>query len=425
MLRLGAVLIAALLCTPAFAGLVETHFSDKSEEDVAAEFEAGIGKFLQARLGEPLKPRMWHDAGREMVWLELIEIKDSEGTWQTLERNGAWYTELNRYVFVPNGKTYKFNHADIPPKQVATWYVSQYRTAKEMVAAACWLASKEALLDANAVLADFATHKTDNRADIEAWLCEKNGWTVPTDGLDLVEACDLERDLPYKLLLSKQAAAEHYKVLDKEAKKAFKELEDLQGDDVKGKPGFRRGQPKMRLATLQNYVANFEIHYGDTSFMKKKSNKGKLEDIKAAIAEDIEWVNSEKFKAERFGIENDWPAAAKAYDQILRADPYNVGIMQATAEAWHKAAVVTDGARKAEDKAAAKKAAMIYESMNAYFPVQLAYLNHAGVNWLAYGDTKKAKQYHEEVIRRTDGRELSENEQKNRDFAAGQLKLIG
>ena len=181
----------------------------------------------------------------------------------------------------------------------------------------------------------------------------------------------------------------------------------------------------MRLATLQDYVENFEKRYAGTPFMGKKGNKGDLEDIKNAIAADIEWVNTEKFKAERHGIENEWPAAAKAYDAILRTDPYNVEIMQATAEAWHKAAVVTDGARKAEDKEAAKKAALIYESMNAYFPVQLAYLNHAGVNWLAYGDAKKAKQYHEQVIERTNGRELTENEQKNREFAEGQLKLIG
>lgn len=425
MLRLGAVLIAALLCTPAFAGLVETHFPGKSEADVAKEFEGNLGKFLTARLGEPLKPRLWHDAGREKVWLELIEVKDSEGTWQALARNGSWYPEPKRYVYVPDGKTYKFNHAELPPAEVAAWFVSKFRTPQDMVGAACWLAGKEALLAANRIMADFATHKTDTRAEVEAWLCEKNGWAAPKDGLVHIKCYDLEHDRAFQLLLSADAAEQHYKALDKEAKKALKDLEDMQGGDIKSKPGFRRGQPKMRLAILQDYAANFEIRYGDTPYFKKKSNKEDLEEIQAAIAADLEWVNTEKFKAERHGIDNNWPEAAKAYDAILRADPFNVEIMQDTANAWNKVAVVSDGARKAEDKEAAKKAALIYESMNAYFPAQLAYLNHAGVNWLAYGDAKKAKQYHEQVIERTDGRELTENEKKNREFAEGQLKLIG
>lgn len=425
MLRLGAVLIAALLCTPAFAGLVETHFPGKSESEVAAEFEAGLGAFLEARLKEEIKPRIWHDAGRERVWLQVTAVSGNESTWQTLARNGAWYPDLNRYVWVPYGKSYNFVSAEIPPAEVSGWYVSKHRTPQEMVAAACWMAHKGAMLEANQLLADLATHKTDMRAEVEAWLCAKNGWSAPKDGLQLVETFDLQRDRGARLLLTKAAADEHYKLLDKEAKKAFKDLEDLQGGDIKSKPGMRRGSPKMHLATLQDYAANFEKRYAGTAFLNKKGNKEDLADLQAAIAADIDWVNTEKFKAARQGIEKEWPDAAKSYDQILRADPYNLEIMQKTAEAWHMAAVVTDGARKAEDKEAARKAAVVYESMCDYFPAQLAYLNHAGVNWLAAGDAKKAKGYHEEVLRRTEGRELTENEKKNREFAEGQLKLIG
>ena len=426
MLRLGALIVIAALSAPAYAGLLDSHFAGKTDADVAAEFEAGMGKFLQARLNEDVKPRMWHDAGRERVWLQVAAVNEDQSTWQTLVADGRWYTDLKRYVHIPFGKTYDFKISEIPPRAVASWYTSKHRETQEMIAAACWMAEKGALIEANHVLSDLATHKPDLRPDIEAWLCEKNSWSAPKEGLLLIETFDLDRDLPGKLLLSEKAAEEHYELLDKEAKKAFKALEELQGNDIKSKPGYRRSQPKMRLAILQDYADGFNVRYAGTSFLKKKSNKEDLEDLKAAIKADLEWIEAEKFKAERLGIDNDWPAAAKAYDSLLRADPYNLEISQLTAEAWNKAAVVTDGALKAEDKEAARKAALIYERMSEQFPIVLAYHNHAGVNWLAYGDARKAKQHHEEVIRMTDARgELTENEQKNREFAERQLKLIG
>ena len=425
MLRLGVLTLAALLCTPAFAGLLDKHFPDKSEADVTAEFEAGMGNFLEARLGEPLKPRIWYQAGRESLWLEVVEVNEVESSWQVLGKNGSWYSELKRYVYVPYGKIYKFKTADIPPAEVASWYVSKHRLPQEMIALACWLAGKEALTEANQVLSDLATNKTDFRADVEAWLCEKNGWTLTEDGLQLFETYDLERDRAAKLLLTENAANERLELLDKEAKKAFKELEELQGGDVKSKPGYRRGEPKMRLETLQDYVNNFAVRYAGTPFMEKKSTKKDMAKLLEAIQADLDWIEAEVFKAERLGIEDNWPEAAKAYDLLLRADPYNQVLMQRTADAWNKAAVVTDGARKAEDKAAAKNAAVIYERMCEEFPVVLRYRNHAGVNRLASGDAKKAKEHHEEVVRLTEGRELNEIEQQDRDFAERQLKLIG
>ncbi|MBZ0136587.1 MAG: hypothetical protein K8I27_09460 [Planctomycetes bacterium] len=426
MLRLGALIVAVLLCSPVWGGLVDKHFSGKTETDVAAEFEAGMGKFLEARLKEDLKPRIWHDNGREHVWVEVIEVKQGESTWQTLVRDGRWYTELKRYVYVPYGKSYKLNTVELPPAEVASWYRSKYRLTEEMIALACWLAGKQDLLAANHVLTDLATHKTDLRADVEAWLCEKNAWAAPADGLQLIDTFDLERDRPGQLLLSKDAATEHYKALDKDAKKAFKELEKLQGGDVKSKPGYRRGQPAMRLLVLQDYVDNFDRKYAGTPYFEKKGNKEDIAAIQAAIKADIDWIEAEGFKAARLGIEDDWGGAAKAYDILLRSDPHNNELMQLTAEAFNKAAVVTDGARKAEDKEAARSAALIYDRLSADFPIVLAYHNHAGVNWLACGEAKKAKQHHEEVIRMTEDRkDLTENEQKNRDFAAGQLKLIG
>jgi tetratricopeptide (TPR) repeat protein len=426
-MKLTLLLSAAclLLGAPLHAGLIDKHFEGKTDTEVAAEFEATLGTFLQARLQDPMKPRMWHTIGKDPVWLELIEVKGDSGTWQTLVQHG-WYKDLNRYAFEPFGKTYTFKHAEVPAADVLSWFSAKYRLPQEMVGLACWFAGRGALTEANHALSDLATVKTDQRADVEAWLCAKYGWSAPKDGLTEVPTYDLMRYREGMLLLNKEAAAEHYSTLDKEAKKVFKDLEKLQGGDVKSKPGLRRGQPTMRLATLREYVDLWATRYAGTDFIDKKGTQRDLDALRAAIDADLEWIKTESYRAERLGIENDWAGAAAAYDQMLRADPLNIALVEVTAQAYYKKAVVTDGARQAEDKDAAKRAAQLYERAIEIYPKSLAFRNHAGVNWLASGDAKKAKAHHQEVMRRTEGRDdLNENEQGHRSFAKGQLDLIG
>ncbi|MCB9894584.1 MAG: hypothetical protein H6839_09055 [Planctomycetes bacterium] len=432
LLRPATLLLIALLSAPAWAALVESQFPGKTEDAVAAEFEAGLPAWLQARLKEPAKPQMYTLDGKTEVFVELTAIDGSNTTWMTLVRVG-WIAETNRYGWGPYGKEYKLALADIPAREVAGWFVPKFRTPQEIVALACWLASKGEQLEANAKLAGLAAVKEDLKKDAEAWVAAKNGWTVPADGLMIVETHDLERNEDGMLFQTKAANAERLKELDKEAKKAFKELEKLQGLDVKSKPGYRKNSPGMRLVILQDYVDRFERRYAGTSFMEKKGTKEDLDDIRAAIKADLEYVETEKYKAERSGIDGDWHAAAEAYDVILRVDPLNPDLVLATAEAFSKAAKITNGARNAEDPASAKRAALLYERLLEIYPKALGFHNHAGVNWLAAASDskvasdgkKRAKEHHEEVIRRTDNRsDLSESEKSNREYAEGQLKLI-
>ncbi|MCA8917031.1 MAG: hypothetical protein KDB90_16700 [Planctomycetes bacterium] len=432
LLRPATLLLIALLAAPAWAELVEAHFPGKSEDAVASEFEAGLSAWLQARMKEPTKPQMYTVDGKTEVFVELTAIDGVNTTWMTLVRIG-WISDTNRYGWGPYGKEYKLELSEIPPREVAGWFVPKYRSPQEIVALACWLASKGELLEANAKVAGLAAVKEEVKKDAQAWIAAKNGWTVPAEGLEVVATHDLERNEDGVLFLTKAAAADRLKELDKEAKKAFKELEKLQGMDVKSKPGMRKNSPGLRLVILQDYVDRFERRYAGTSFIDKKGTKEDLEAIRAAIKADMEYVETEKYKAERAGIDGDWAAAAAAYETLLRVDPLNPDLVLSTAEAFSKAAKITDGARRAEDPASAKRAALLYERLLEIYPRALGFHNHAGVNWLAAGSDskvasdgkKRAKEHHEEVIRRTDNRsDLSESEKSNREYAEGQLKLI-
>jgi hypothetical protein len=424
-----AVLIAVLCASPAWAGLVENHFEGKTEAAVASEFEAGLGAFLTTRLKDTgTVLRMYAPVAKNVeVYVQLMSVEGDKTIWMTLV-NAGWLKEQCVYAMEPLGKTYTFETVDIPPAEVATWFTAKNRMPAEMVACACWLASKGELWLANGEMANLAAHKTDLKKDIEDWLAAKNGWTLPAEGLSVVATHDLKHSEDGELLLTKEASAAWFKKLDEECKVAFKVLEKLQGNDVKSKPGYRKNSPGLRLAILQKYVERFVKAYKGTAFMGKKGAKD-VQLIADAIAADLKWIEDEKYKAERKGIEKDWAGASKHYETLQRADPLDPDLLFDTAVAFHNSAKVTDGARKCEDPAAAKKAALYYEDLILIYPASLGYRNHAGVNWLACGENAKAREHHEEVVRRveekaTAKKELTENERQNREFAEGQLKLI-
>jgi hypothetical protein len=423
-IQLSAVLCALVFAGVLSAGLVDKHFPEKTEKQIAEEFEAGLGAFLEARLKESVKPRIHVESGKEQLWLEVTKVEGEDSLWQELARFG-WYDETLRYAYKPFGRTFKYETADIPPREIASWFVAKHRTPEEIIALAVWLAEQDELRLANAALADLATVKEDLRPDIEAWLAGKYSWELPKDGLTAVATQDLDRYQEIVLFLTGEALEEYREEIEEKAEEEFERLEDMQGGDVKGKPGYRRKSPTLRLDQLQDRIERYKAAFGETEFFNKKRTQKDLGKLEEAVKADIEYIETEKFKAERLGIEGDWLAAAKAYDRLWFTDPWNPNVVEVTAQAWSKAAGISDAGRKSEDPGAAKKAALLYERMCEIFESALAFHNHAGVNWLAAGDKKKAIAHHELVIERTEGRtDLTENEKKNREYAEAQLKLI-
>ncbi|MBX3458847.1 MAG: hypothetical protein KF696_02640 [Planctomycetes bacterium] len=433
-------LFAAPFLAPLSAGLLDS-FGGKSEADIAADFEAAMPKFLEGKVaeGEPDRKARMHYTPRGTkteLFVQCIEVKGEKSRWQDLVTTQSWYPDRLEYMLAPHGAIHEVETLKLPAECVAGWYsMRNGQTVQDMIALAVWAAQRNELMVANAVLAGVAQRQQDRRADIEAWLCTKLGWSAPKDGLLLVETHDLEHNIDGALLLTPQAAADRIKNLEKEAGEALKQLELMQGGDVKSKPGRRRGAkgPSMRLDQLANYCERYKKAYAGTKFIEGKKNLEKLEKIIETVKADLDYVNTEKFKAERLGIDNDLKGCADAWIRLKEIDPYNPEVLVKAGEACSKAAVITDGARKAENPDYAYWAAQTYDDLIRLFPLQIAYYNHAGVNWLAassgkYSDGKKnAKQRHEHVVKTIEAKPADqrvENDTKNLEFAKRQLDLI-
>ncbi len=426
--------VAALSALPLNAGLLDT-FAGKSEADIAKDFEAGLPKFLEARLLEQVKPRMYMpDPKRkgEVLYLEVVAVEGDKSRWQELVVTG-WFPDSVEYAYTPHGNITEYEIAKLPAQQVANWYAPRFRLPPEIIAMAVWAASKQELWVANAKLAELAQTATSQRTDIEEYLCGKHGWTRPKDGLMLVETHDLAEKRDSALLLTAEANLERLKAMEKDAADSFKEFEALRGD-TKGKPGMRKGRPAMRLDILQKYAARFKKAWAGTKFIDTKKNAEKYDKLVETIKEDIDYVATEKFKAERKGIDGDWKGCADHWRALCDVDPHNPDVIRPAAEACSKVAVITDGARKAESPDYAALAAGFYDRLVEIFPTALSYYNYAGVNWLAAASTskyadgkKKAKARHEEVQRLVAAKpkeQRTENDLKNLEFAENQLELI-
>ncbi len=417
------ILCTLLLAAPMHAGLME-HVGNASEAEVIANFEKALPQFLADRLPEKsLLPRIRIKSNRGITTLQLHGVEGSKSTWQELVPV-VWFPERTDYVYAPHGPLREFNILQVEPDQVATWFHAKYRSPGEMVALAVWLASKSQLMVANAKLAELGQLRTDLRPAIDEWLCTKHGWESPAEGLTLVHTHDLDLKEDGALLLTADAQAARLKELEKEARDALSQIEELQGKDVKSKPGQRRRPPQMRLDLLLDKAQRWSKAYAGTKFVQHKRNTGKIEDVIEAIKADMAFLETARFQAERFGVDKDWENCAKAWEDLMKVDPFNDELIKSAALAWQHAAQLTDGGAKSEFPDRARRSAELYELLVKQFPRSVAWLNYAGSSWLPAGEKAKAKANFEDVLRRTAGRDdLDDNERQNREYAENMLKL--
>jgi hypothetical protein len=423
-MRLLLSILALVLAAPAYAGLLD-EFGGATEPEIAKKFEQSLPAFLvqQFEREKTDPPSIRVKVGKDLVLMQVVGVKEDKSSWQPLVPT-VWFPEKIRFVLGVHGPIREYTTTDIDPTQVARWFDATARTPAELISLAVWLASKDCLMAANAKLAETAEAKPHLRPGIEEWLCTKHEWKRPTDGLQLVKTHHLEFNEDSALLLTPDADAERLKELDKEAKDTFKWLEELQGDDVKSKPGQRKRPPKVRLDLVVDYAERFKKAYAGTKFLNSKRNEERVDKIIEAAKADIAYLQDAQYQADRYGIEKDWKMAGKAWDELLQVDPWNDHWIKKAAEAHQNAAVIYEGGRKAEFPEEAKRAAELYEQLREIYPRAVAWLNFAGTSWLPAGEKTKAKALFEEVIKRAEGRtDLDANEQRNLEYAEHMLKL--
>ncbi|MBK9975452.1 MAG: hypothetical protein IPP14_11835 [Planctomycetes bacterium] len=420
MLRMLMIVAALLAPVGLRADLLTRYFPGKSEADIAKEFEDKLPEFLAARAKDVSKPRLHIEQNKRKLYLEIIEVKGAESTWAELVPHG-WYKDRAEYGFSPGEGEVKLKQADFPPQEVALWFEHNYRTPEEMVSLVTWLALKGEVLAANGRLAPMAAKSTLLKPDIDAWLIAKHGWAT-TATLIQVDVHDFEMQKDGMLLLTKEAAAERLKLLDKVAKEALKDLVEQQGGDTKGKPGARKRSPSIRLDTLENRLTRYPKAFAGTTTAEAKNTKKSLDEMLEAVKADRKWVEDGGFKADRLAIDGDLQASADAWLALYRADPENIEVIQKCAEVLFKAAEVTDNGNKCVRKDRALKAAEMWDKFAQIQPLYLNCINYAGLNYMAAGEKAKAKARFEEVLRRTDKKELTDAEKGHREYAQTRMK---
>jgi hypothetical protein len=420
----AACLVLVLLGGALQAEILNKIEGKESEAEVIAAFEKGLSEFVAARIPESRPPRAMLTEGRREVFCQLVEVKGETTVWQELVAHG-WLPESTNYNFIPHGPKYARETLKLPPATVADWFIVRFRLPEEILSLAIWLAHKGELTIANAKLAELAFTRTELREEVEAWLCAKHGWTRPESGLEIVNGYDFARDAETWQLLTPEARQARLRELEREADQTYRWLEDLQGKDVRSRPGQRRAMPQMRLDMLMKRVRNFEKAFAGTRWLENRRNKERLDKLAEVIQADLDFVTEESPKAERAAIDKNWELAAQHWNILWRTDPHNVHVILKTAAAYYQAAQISEGGRRAENREHAARAAELYISATRVYPLVTGYYNSAGTSLLATGDRRRAREMYEMVKTLTDGREdLSEADQTARTFALTQLEVL-
>ncbi|MHC4840319.1 MAG: hypothetical protein ACYTDT_05060 [Planctomycetota bacterium] len=391
-----ALFLAVMILSQAvYAGFIDDQLG-QSEADAAKQFEKDFPAFLSKNLKNTgiLPPQTHLKISKKVTKrVQFVSEKDGEYTWQEVARTG-WYKEYNRSSYKPYwGKSYKRKLKDIPADSIVELLDLRFhRDINDHLRMACWLYSKGMKMDANNLIGKLAEYKAVLRPKLEAWVCEKHGWTLPENGLMMKPVFDFDNMNHGRNLITQEAFDEQKKARDKKSKEIFKRLTDLVGS-TKGEPGRRKGSPKMRLELLQEQLQAFRAVYADLDLVVKKANAKKLDALIKKVDDDLKFIVEQSLACERLDLDakditGDFEKAGKAWSMLLLVDPNNPVLLMKTTYSHQRAAKVErqqDGKLKASNPAFAASCARHYETMIATFPSILSYRVSAGFVYASQG----------------------------------------
>ncbi|MDC1142164.1 hypothetical protein OAU50_03665 [Planctomycetota bacterium] len=395
------------------AGLIDDELG-QPETEAAKQFETDLPAWLKKNLTDtttPLPQMTLQVSKKETKRVQFVSAKDGVFTWEEVARVG-WIKDYRRDSYKPYwGKKHTTKFKEFTAKYLAELIDLRFhRDQKFNLRAACWMYSKGKKLEANNLLGRIAEKEVGLRPKIEEWICEKHGWKPPENGLIAKPTFDFETLIHGQYLITQEAFDGLKKVREKAAKDLFKKLQEDVGS-TKGKPGLRKGAPKVRLEILNEQLAAFEALYGDLPLITKKSNNTKLADMRLKVSDDLKYIAEQMLVCDRLDIDakditNDFTKPAKAWAQLLLVDPNNPTLVMKTAYSHQHAAGITqqpDGRLKPKEPAFATSCSRHYEQLIRMFPSFLSYRVSAGYVYSSQtGGEKLAKQYFKFVIERVD-----------------------
>ena len=282
---------------------------------------------------------------------------------------------------------------------VETYPVEGNQDNAALVAMGAWLFGEKENELANRVLT--VVHKRDKEWAplIEAYICEKEKWEVPAEGLVEWNAWDVEYQLERIMLVTPAVREERVKAREKAASDSFRDLVKARGD-YKGRPP-RRNAPTMQLVLLEWEIKQWKIKYASSDFAKDPKNSDKLQEILDSIKDDLSVIKENIAKADEMGASgnaNDQKAKAEYLEEVLKLDPMDLNLRSKTANAWYEWGNPADHGNSCDRADGMKKAIPHYQIIVEAYPRNTSFLLALGRCYQALEDSKNARVYYEKVI---------------------------
>ncbi|MBX3458846.1 MAG: tetratricopeptide repeat protein [Planctomycetes bacterium] len=282
---------------------------------------------------------------------------------------------------------------------VESYPVETNTDANDLVAMAVWLYSEKQNKLANRVL--YEAHKKSSELSplIQAYICEKEKWTLPDTGLVEWGEWDIEYQKERFILVTPEQRDKLASEREREAKKAYDELVALRGD-FKGRPP-RARPPRRQLIMLEWDIKQLKIAFQNTDYVKDEKRQAELQAILDSIKDDLAIIADQKKIANEKGAggqPNDQKAKAEHLELTLKIDPSDLALRADVAAAWYAWAGVADHGNSCDRVQGVKNAIPHYDAILKEYPNNTAFLLQMGRCYQAMESSKEARKYYDRVI---------------------------
>ncbi|MBK8205953.1 MAG: tetratricopeptide repeat protein [Planctomycetes bacterium] len=329
---------------------------------------------------------------------EIRDANDKQFSAYLMVRSGV--DGNGRAVYQATGDFAWVGWSGWPGQYIVESYPVEGNTdVNDLVGMGAWLYSEKQNKLANRVL--YEAHKKSSELSplIQAYICEKEKWILPQEGLVDWGEWDIEYQKERFILVTPEQRDKLKGDREKEAEKAHKELVALRGD-FKGKPP-RRKSPGRQLLILEWDFKQLKIAYQNTDYLKDQKRLDEIQVILDSIKDDLSIIADQKKVAQDKGAAgqpNDLKAKADHLEVVLQIDPQDLALRADVAAAWFAWANPATHGNSCDRVDGVKNAIPHYQAILAVYPTNTSFLLQLGKCYQAMENSKEARKYYDRVI---------------------------
>lgn len=283
---------------------------------------------------------------------------------------------------------------------VETYPVESNQDDNSVVGFGAWLYDEKEEHLANRVLT--VVHQRNKKLAplIESYICEKQDWQLPPEGLKVWNIWDKEYQTERHILVTPEVYQEKLKEREEAAQEAFESILDARGD-YKGRPP-RRNPPTKQLVWIEWEIKQFKRNYGASDFAKKDSTTATLQDILDSIKDDLAVLKDNLQKVDDIvknpNDPNQLEKKAEFLEELLKFDPMDINLRSKVGNAWYEWGNPHPSGNGCDRYKGMKKAVPHYEAILEAYPNSVPFLMAIGRCWQAMENSDDARPYYEKVI---------------------------